>query len=78
MEPGGIELATPGSVVRRASVVRHITDCTTRPRMFAKVISRQLKLLLAGKELNMESPGQERHIDSYWKLIAETFVNLLR
>ena len=30
-----------------------------------------------GKELNMESPGQEKHIDSYWELIAETFANLL-
>ena len=27
----GIELATPGSAVRHASVARHITDCATRP-----------------------------------------------
>ena len=27
----GIELATPGSAVRLASVARHVTDCTTRP-----------------------------------------------
>ena len=27
----GIELATPGSAVRHASVARHVTDCTTRP-----------------------------------------------
>ena len=27
----GIELATPGSAVRFASVARHITDCATRP-----------------------------------------------
>ena len=27
----GIELATPGYAVRRASVVRHVTDCATRP-----------------------------------------------
>ena len=26
----GIELATPGSAVRLASVARHITDCATR------------------------------------------------
>ena len=26
-----IELATPGSAVRQASVVRHVTDCATRP-----------------------------------------------
>ena len=28
----GIELATPvGSAVRHASVVKHVTDCTTQP-----------------------------------------------
>ena len=27
----GIELATPGSAVRFASVARHVTDCATRP-----------------------------------------------
>ena len=26
-----IELATPGSAVRLASVARHVTDCATRP-----------------------------------------------
>ena len=26
-----MELATPGSAVRRASVARHVTDCATRP-----------------------------------------------
>ena len=27
---GGIELATPGSAVRLASVARHVTDCATK------------------------------------------------
>ena len=27
----GIQLATPGSAVRLASVARHVTDCATRP-----------------------------------------------
>ena len=27
----GIELGTPGSAVRQASVARHVTDCATRP-----------------------------------------------
>ena len=30
-DPAGIELATPGSAVRYASVARHVTDCATRP-----------------------------------------------
>ena len=30
----GIELATPGSAVRHASVARHVTDCATRPGTF--------------------------------------------
>ena len=29
----GIELATPGSAVRQASVARHVTDCATQPGM---------------------------------------------
>ena len=29
----GIELATPGSAVRHASVARHVTDCATRPSL---------------------------------------------
>ena len=31
MGPAGIELATPESAVRLASVARHVTDCATRP-----------------------------------------------
>ena len=31
MGPGWIELTTPGSAVRLASVARHVTDCATRP-----------------------------------------------
>ena len=27
----GIELATPGSAVRHASIARHVTDCATGP-----------------------------------------------
>ena len=30
-DQAGIELATPGSAVRPASVTRHVTDCATRP-----------------------------------------------
>ena len=30
-----IELATPGSAVRHASVARHVTDCATRPGLYA-------------------------------------------
>ena len=30
-ERAGIELATPGSAVRHASVARHVTDCATQP-----------------------------------------------
>ena len=30
----GIELATPGSAVRHASVARHVTNCATQPGFF--------------------------------------------
>ena len=53
-DQAGIELATPGSAVRLASVARHVTNCATRPghfeirpdilsELFAKLISRQHK-----------------------------------
>ena len=32
----GIKLATPGSAVRRASVVRHVTDCARRPGQYSR------------------------------------------
>ena len=31
MDQAGIELATPGSAVRHASVARHVTDWAMRP-----------------------------------------------
>ena len=34
----GIELATPGSAVRLASVARHVTDCATRPGQWLTVL----------------------------------------
>ena len=34
----GIELATPGSAVRLASVARHLTDWATRPGVFVVII----------------------------------------
>ena len=34
MGPAGIELTTPGSAVRLASVARHVTHCATRPGDF--------------------------------------------
>ena len=37
----GIELATPGSAVRLASVARHVTDCPTRPSSFRPDQARQ-------------------------------------
>ena len=40
-----IELATPGSAVRLASVARHITDCATRPGTGGGVILKNFLLL---------------------------------
>ena len=34
----GIELATPGSAVRHASVARHVTDCATRSSKYMRGI----------------------------------------
>ena len=34
----GIELATPGSAVRHASVARHVTDCATLPGLSDRVL----------------------------------------
>ena len=38
MGPAGIELMTPGSTVRLASVARHVTDCLTRPGLHGMVL----------------------------------------
>ena len=38
----GIELATPGSAVRHASVARHVTDCATRPGLLISSASTKL------------------------------------
>ena len=43
----GIELATPGSVVRLASVARHVTDCTMWPgHQWLAALSGQLTYIL--------------------------------
>ena len=41
-----IELATPGSAVRHASVARHVTDCATRPRFGLSKLKRRLHRLV--------------------------------
>ena len=44
-----MELATPGSAVRHASVARHVTDCATRPGdfyFFLKCFSPVTKLII--------------------------------
>ena len=41
----GVELATPGSAVRHASVARHVTDCSTRPGMF-KLMDKKIIAIL--------------------------------
>ena len=42
----GIELPTPGSAVRLASVARHVTDCATRPGSMQRVKSTNCKVNL--------------------------------
>ena len=42
----GIELATPGSAVRLASVARHVTDCATRPGLQPATTNRNMSLTL--------------------------------
>ena len=37
-DQAGIKLATPGSAVRHASVVRHVTDCATWAGIAAPVL----------------------------------------
>ena len=46
----GIELATPGSAVRHASVARHVTYCATRPGIAYVVTIRSMAIFeLYGK-----------------------------
>ena len=48
----GIELATPGSAVRHASVARHVTDCATRPGLFEirAYIKGRINLIISGSQ----------------------------
>ena len=46
----GIELATPGSAVRHASVARHVTDCATRPGMNVVILTDHFLQCLQGKQ----------------------------
>ena len=52
-DQAGIELATPGSAVRHASVARHVTDCATRA-------------LLGWNVEQCNSQVRERRFLDYW------------
>ena len=40
----GIELGTPGSAVRLASVARHVTDCDMQPGVYGLIKTKQKTL----------------------------------
>ena len=47
----GIQLGTPGSAVRLASVTRHVTECASRPGLpdllnYVKIGQGQLRLII--------------------------------
>ena len=68
----GIKLVTPGCAVRLASVVRHITDCATRPGR--TVIKYFCKKGLPPKEIHedfMETLGKESPYSTVKKWAAE-------
>ena len=54
----GIEIATPGSAFRYASVVRHITDCTTQP---GELLHEKNKLLIVVTRRLITSVKQDFH-----------------
>ena len=56
-EQAGIQLATPGSAVRLASVARHVTDCATRSG---------ISLLIKGSEvfINNEKVNKQGLLDT--------------
>ena len=45
-DQAGIELATPGSAVRLASVARHVNDCAMRPGQYVKIEKFNIKIIL--------------------------------
>ena len=53
----GIELATPGSAVRHASVARHVTDCATRPGKSDVLVKNELCIPLE-RGTNVLSTGE--------------------
>ena len=56
----GMELVTPGSAVRLASVARHVTDCATRPgniNDIAKQLLRSTRLFVDDSSLLYAAEG---------------------
>ena len=48
----GLELATPGSAVRLASVARHVTDCATWPALLRLTFWLSIEIKVSLKMLN--------------------------
>ena len=66
-----IELATPGSAVRHASVARHVTDCATRPGVlyaWITVTSFINCLKCCYFEDQWICPDSSRHTSTKWRL----------
>ena len=55
----GIELATPGSAVRHASVARHVTDYATRP-------SKTRKWIVVKNNVCLFNPSNEMFYNPFW------------
>ena len=65
----GIELATPGSAVRHASVARHVTDCATRTgNCYSKTGTSLSYLSLHHTKLD-SAPGAAVRILPFWGLL---------
>ena len=52
-----MELATPRSAVRLASVARHVTDCATQPTSFLGGFTGELKFYLSAATIQLNIKG---------------------
>ena len=75
----GIELATPGSAVRHASVAKHVTDCATRPGETVELENHKCYRFSTVGIISIRTPFTHTHTHTHthpsWKILVSFGIN---
>ena len=74
----GIELATPGSAARHASVARHVTDCATRPGTYIVIKTLLFSCFLLSAVLFSKSTFFEKIFQEYHQSVMQAVWSPIR